>query len=308
MQGQPTTPPTDAQPPGETIRSGAVCIQCGYALDGLHRGGVCPECGTAIARSFGGDSLSDSPHNYLHSIASGILCMQFSVVVGVALLGLMAVGMFFGMMLAIGDFISSPMGGGSSTRPIEALLVLGLVAMAVLAITSCVGAMMFTAADPGGVETEESRRDRFIIRTIAVIQCGVNLLVLSLPALGPSILDSGGSFLFFAIVVSLLLQPIQVIAATSRAGWLFSRVPSSRGVRRARSYVVLLPILMIFGSIVLIGPLVAMFLHMSLLSRLRFELANIMDRRDGPTADKAPRLAPSPRPDFQPPLLQDRTL
>ncbi len=306
MQGQPTTPPTDAQPPGETIRSGAACIQCGYALDGLHRGGVCPECGTAIARSFGGDSLADSPRGRLRSIAAGILCVQLAAALGASLTLLVSIGLLVGMVSALLDRLLR--GGGPSAGPIGALLTVGLVLMAALAIISCVGSMLFTVADSRGVETEESTRDRIIVRSIALAQCGTNLFVLGLPVIGKTLTDSLANLLLYAIVVSLLLQCVQVIAATSRARWLFSRVPSPRGVESAGTQIVLVPVLMILGSIVLIGPLVGMVMHFSLLSRLRYELESVLDRRDVPSADRAPRFAPTPRPDSEPPLLQDRTL
>lgn len=306
-----TTPGSTARATGDlsmpVVASDQPCIRCAYNLVGLPVEGKCPECGLAIERSCGVESPADFPSDCLRSIASGILWMQASAAAGALILGLMVIGVFFGLLLLVKDFLKDPFGGGSSVWPHMGLLVVGLVAMVVLAITSCCGAMMFTAAGSSGAETNESTRDRVAVRMIAVIQCGLNLVVIGTPLLWESALESLGGFFVFLMALSLLLQLVQVVAATSRAGWLFSRIQSSRGVARARTYVVLLPVLMIFGSIVLIGPLVAMFMHFRLLSRLRYELESVLDRRDEPTADRATRPASPSRVDVRPPMEQDRT-
>ncbi len=287
------------------------CHRCTYDLVGLPLGGKCPECGTEIAESVRSGLLVDSSREYVRAIAGGILCLQFSALAGIVVFGLMAVGIVFAIMSGIAEllerFLASPRATGNSSVSIEALLAVGLVVMAALSVASCFGSFLFTTRDSDGVETRSSARDRIIVRVIASVQCAVNLLVLSTPILGESALESLGGFFVYLMALSLLLQPVQVIAATSRAGWLFSRTQSSRGAARARTYVVLLPVLMILGSIVLIGPLVAMFMHFRLLSRLRYELESVLDRRDEPTTDRATRPASPSRVDFRPPMEQDRT-
>jgi hypothetical protein len=64
--------------------------------------------------------------------------------------------------------------------------------------------------------------------------------------------------------------------------WLYRRVPDAQSELTCRKYMWLLPLIAILGSCAVIGPFVAMWMHLSLLWKLRNYIVPILEGRTQP--------------------------
>jgi hypothetical protein len=258
----------------------------------LRPDGDCPECGTPIAVTIR-MALANAPEHYLRSIVSGIRYIRVLATTGGVLCGVVTAFLYaapFSWMLLLSLLTQLNLDFALALMVLRALV---FIAMVALAIGSLLGALAFTVCDRAEIETPSSARDRIAIRAIAIYQCGVNVSCLGVFLFG--IAGPGfTSVLLGALILSLLLQAVQISVASRRAAWLLSRSSNRRGFERARSHVVLLPAIMLVGVVVIISPLIAMVMHLELLSRLRLVVQNILDERDqqrqsSPIAASEPR-------------------
>lgn len=259
------------------VSEAKLCIRCAYSLVGLPLEGKCPECGLPIAITVR-MALANAPDAYLRSIASGIRWIRLSAIIGSVLLVLVIVNLgIFPVVIVLIQTLATAVNisPGLATTVLFFALVVTLIG---LAFGSLRGALAFTVRDRDEVETAASTGDRITIRGIAMYQCAANICCLCMFVFGVP------SFTFAAVVggamiVAAVLQVVQVSATTRRAGWLLSRSSNRRGYERARSHATLVPILMLFGMVLIIFPLIAMVIHFDLLSRLRSVVLGTLDER-----------------------------
>lgn len=80
MPNAPSSPSNHPLAKGTVILDAEHCPQCGYNLQGLHRGGVCPECGRGITTAARGvrSRMIEAPRGYLARLAATFLMMGWA--------------------------------------------------------------------------------------------------------------------------------------------------------------------------------------------------------------------------------------
>ncbi len=244
------------------------CFKCSYDLRGLRMDGNCPECGTPVADSLRGILLQFADKEYIAQITSGV-----SLVLNAILLTVVA------MVLNIA---ATAIGAASGFAPGNVQLIVSIM-MFGLAIMSCIGYFRFATPDPGFTGTEYPDTARRIIRFVVVIQIVIAVIqfiagLLTLSSLG-SLTDGIGPVLLVGTIVfgliSLVAWAVLIISVMSYLHWLGKRIPDAHIERRSKMYRWLLPVIYVFGALLVIGPLIALVMYWNLLDRFRKHLKSI---------------------------------
>lgn len=246
------------------------CFRCGYNLRGLPIHGNCPECGRAVDLSMRGFLLKWASTAYIKTIDLGITIVLCAIVLYaillMTLLGLAA----FSPASAIPSYIQ-----GALIAP-SALLVYGY--------------WLYTTQDPGFKGAEKAASARAIARAAAIAQLGAKgaaagLMLAELAAEKAANAGSGNGA-SPALIAARQAVSIAEIGAWAVAffaiilytRWLARRVPDYDLVRTTRRNIWLLPVLQTVGALACgIGPLVAMFLYMSMFQEVQARTREILD-------------------------------
>lgn len=137
------------------VAESLACRGCGYDLKGMTVGGVCPECANPVERSLRGDLLQFCDPAWLERLGQGLLLIFFGIVGGTMLqIGIM-------IAAAVAGAIAATTGGASA---MTIVMVVGGLAMAIVALVNIIGAWLATTQDPGRVETEPPLSLRAVAR------------------------------------------------------------------------------------------------------------------------------------------------
>lgn len=248
----------------------APCNQCGYDLHGLPLDGHCPECSRPVALSLQGDQLRFASTPYLETVSKGLMIFCVSGV------GLIASGVLEILAGIVTAFVGAR---PRLTEPYFEVLNVGL------ALAGLVGFYFFTWPDPGRLAVEAPRSARVLAR--------VGLVLSFIGSIGKILFEVGSiqpnATLTTAGIASILVPCCSFIGfimfffyGLRYTEWVFRRVPDVEGVLNCRKYMWLLPLIAILGSCLVIGPLVAMGMHVALLWNLRkFIMAVLGTRLEG---------------------------
>lgn len=245
----------------------APCNQCGYDLHGLPLDGHCPECSRPVALSLQGDELRFASTPYLETISKGLKIYFVSSI------GLLAAG---AIRILVGFAMTLQNASPRLADPYFEFLDVGL------AIIGLVGFYFFTWPDPGRLAVEAPRSARALAR--------VGLILSFIGSVGKILFEAGSiqpnATLTAAGIASILVNSCSFIGfimfffyGLRYTEWVFRRVPDVESVLTCRKYMWLLPLIAILGSCLVIGPLVAMGMHLALLWKLRKYVTAILGTR-----------------------------
>ncbi len=257
--GDGTSPRAEAA--GGVVESDRTCTRCSYNLRGLAINGNCPECGAPVADSLRGLLLQYASPEYLQAVGRGL-----SLILNGLLVWIIAM---IGILLVRGS--AANLGFSPSTiRSIEILMSAAQVGVAgMLAL----GYWWYTQPDPGYVGQESTTGARRVLRSMAVVRMGfevVTLVTTFIAPLGGSVGSVAEYIAYAALLLGFVAWCVQFFATMRYTRWLARRVPDAYIVRRASRYMWLLPLIATVGAIaVYIGPLLALVMYWNLLDRLR---------------------------------------
>lgn len=245
----------------------APCNQCGYDLHGLPLDGHCPECSRPVALSLQGDELRFASTPYLETISKGL---KIYFVSGVATIALGVLKFIAGPMLWLN------LGSWQAADPYFEFLDVGL------ALAGLVGFYYFTWPDPGRLAVEAPRSARVLARVGLVLSfigtVGKLFSVVS-PVVVTRTLTTAGLASILVVSCSFIGFVMFFFYGLRYAEWVFRRVPDVEGVLTCRKYMWQLPLIAIFGSCIVVGPLVAMGMHLALLLKLQKYVTAAMEER-----------------------------
>jgi hypothetical protein len=245
----------------------APCNQCGYDLHGLPLDGNCPECSRPVAISLQGDELRFAATPYLETVSKGL---KIYYVTGVVLIAMGVLKIIVGIAAALATGVKDPF------DEYFELVDVGL------AIAGLVGFYYFTSPDPGRLAVEAPRSARVLARVglvLSFIGSVSQLFTVVSPVTVTQPLTAAG-------IVSILVASCSFIGfimfffyGLRYTEWVFRRVPDVESVLTCRKYMWLLPLIAILGSCLVVGPLVAMGMHLALLWKLRKFITPILEER-----------------------------
>ncbi|MEI7657105.1 MAG: hypothetical protein WCK33_03460 [Phycisphaerae bacterium] len=258
---------------GDHYTGSAVCNHCSYPLHGLDIGGACPECGRAVLASLRGDSLEHASPDYLQTLRQGI---TIAIAFGVA-------GMVTGFVTEIAPGIVGRLGPGSR----QAGLWIGWL----MSTFAAAGFIRFTTVDPGMGESEQPRSARRLARFgVALMVCGdLSYAIAGMVPGAPVRLSIPATPAGFSLTLPWLAMAVSGLILWAGflfyffqglryTEWLFSRARDPDGVRASRRYMILLPMIAVFGTCLCgLGPFVAKILHWNLLWTLRTRITHAID-------------------------------
>lgn len=199
--------------------------------------------------------------------------------------------MLNGILLSIVATIGATILGAASSSLAAMVVVQSLVL--VVSVVIMLGYWKFTTPDPGQVAMEATNSARAIIRIVVPIQAGFALLHVGYTLVAHGATPGFGMLQIAGILLMLgafVLQAIQFFGVMRYTRWLATRVPDFFIVRRTKAYMWLLPVIYVFGAIVLfLGPLFALIMYWNLLDRLRKHVKSII--ATGQPANLKKRLA-----------------
>ncbi len=246
----------------------SVCARCGYDLMGLDDEGACPECGASIALSRRGDLLRGASSDYLKRIQSGAFLVLTSILVMI----FSAIGAFAIMLVS-----ASAGSAGGAAIGFSLLLLMPLGAFGWMW-----GWWKFSTRHPAFEEAKETSPARRLSRLflIAYLLLIAGSFVLStLPALmGAGRHGAGGGAAAFvllallAYVGGMVTLVLQYVYSMLYVRWLALRIPDQRMADWAKTLTWLGPLVYVVGSIIVIGPLIALGFYWSLLDNMRREI------------------------------------
>ncbi len=277
---------------GDSYTGNATCNNCGYSLHGLDVDGACPECGRAVLTSLQGDSLRFASPDYLLTLRRGI---TIAIAFGIA-------SMVIVFVTEVVTTVIGRLGPGSRQAGLWVGLLMSWIAAA--------GFIQFTTVDPGLGDAEQPGSARRLARLGAVLMIGGELasaLAGMLPGAPTRLtLPTSAAGLTLPWLASLLSGLVMwagflfyFFQGLLYAEWLFRRARDPNGVRACRRYMILLPIIAVFGTCVCgLGPYVAKILHWHLLWTLRTRIADSLavQRMEQVIADNVARGATLPPP------------
>jgi hypothetical protein len=271
----PPPPPVDSQftqagaPGGVYVEIDRPCVGCSYNLRGLPVTGNCPECGQPVQFSLRGILLQFASPDYLATIRSGVSLVLNGILVYIVL----TLVTIFGAV-AVSAGLGAPVSSGSSFEIVMSLVQLIPTAMIML------GYWKFTQPDPGFVGIEKPDSARSIVRIAVVIQAEFQVLHVLMTVIGgamPGAALAVGIFAILFAIVSVVAWAVQFFAMMRYLKWLAARLPDTFIINRAGTYMWLLPVLYTVGSLVCVGPLIALVLYWNLLDRVRKHLRSIVE-------------------------------
>lgn len=252
-----------------SVAAGRRCCKCAYELTGLPMSGSCPECGTPVEASLRGFVLEYAHPDYLKKLKSGLEYVLNGILCSVVLIVLAA---------AVPFLLASLRSPSMSAFQMISQGLQFLVTMIIL-----FGYFKYTEPDPSYTGFEKPNSARTVLRIAIAVQAGCVAVQLLLTAV---LLNTGGAGMtsLFSILllgglglVSLAASATQYFAAIRYTRWLASRVPDDYVVRRTKTYMWLLPVLVTVGALVLIGPLIALIMYWNLLHRMRKHIKSILE-------------------------------
>lgn len=251
---------------GTAHTPGRICVRCAHDLGTLPPTATCPECGTPVSESLQRALLRYSPPRYVARVRSGLNLVLYGV--------LLAIVFFVLFMLAA--YLS---GRYSGPRP-DAFLWVAVVIGAPIYAMVLVGYWRFTAPEPGSPFAAQTRTVRKIVRASLAVQAALQFAGIILqfstdrPA-GEIALTPPTLIGWLLALLGSLAWAAQFFAVMVYARVLSRRLPDRHILRRISIYLWLLPILSTVGTLLVVGPLVAMVLYWNLLNRLRIQLRAI---------------------------------
>lgn len=148
-----------------------------------------------------------------------------------------------------------------------------------VSIVATIGVMHFTTDDHRYLGIHTHSATRAAIRTTAIIELIIRILLLTLDASRAVVQDTSAyqiaewAFYLFDFAVGL----VNFIATMLYVRWLARRVPDIRLAARSMRYAWLLPIIAVAGLFACFtGPFIATVMHIFLLNRLRLHLTSIL--------------------------------
>ncbi len=230
LEAEPPSPPAAhrarASLTSDTVGDDVICLQCGYNVRGLPRGGRCPECGTPIKRSLQGNLLRYSSPAYLATLNRGV----FLILAAIAAQVICAVG---GRILI--PWLSRE-GWTDAVRVSELLL---STASTGLSVVSLIGWWLFSAPDPAFVGAGGGTTARKVVRTTVAAAAVLTAMVTLAETLATSIATSVDA----AYIVLAVVQAVKFFACMLYLRWLAPRLPDAVIGARARLLMWLCPLL-----------------------------------------------------------------
>lgn len=256
------------------------CRSCSFNLRGLSPDGRCPECGAPVARSIRGDQLIYSDASYLDGLRQGILCILVSAIIQCSLI---LTGIIVGIVIVIG--VANEWFTMTSIPPLLAVgpdyLMIPFVMLALY------GWWKFSSPDPAVQSGDRGDRPRRIVRATTAILVVATLLTVSMKSFA---ISNPGMQLYSDAMETIhgVTFITQFFASLLYIMWLAPRIPSPEIRKTAKRYLWLLPVLFIFGCVVVfLGPIVAIVMYFLLLNRVRTALRSIRKQQDEGLADVA---------------------
>ena len=265
--------PDDLPDPGiaaasqpEPVEPDRFCLACGYSLRGLLTDGACPECGTPVLRSLQGNLLKFSSRDYLAALNRGLVLVLIAIA-GSAASVLMAIG---------GGFISiAGVGGGEIWMGALGIAQVGF------SVVLVVGWWFFSTPDPAVLGHDTGDWPRRIIRITVVVSAVMAVLGTALE------MTTADDLAAITVLLDTAAQIVRFFAAMIYLRWMAPRLPSREVEQRARRFMWLGPLLVVFG-LCIIPYIVAIVMYFTLLNAARIEIRRILDEHHG---DGAPALA-----------------
>lgn len=253
----------------QATSEGCLCLNCGYDLAGLSAEDRCPECGSPVERSLRGAMLIYSSPEYLKKLHTGLFLIQLGIILTVLLT---VVGAFVGIFAAAAGFGAAPGGGGAAAGTAVNAFTLASSLLGIgVAFVSLAGWWLFTTPDPALSQQETGKSARLWVRGAVVARAAMSVVQLVAPF-------ALAALPFVAILLGLvgaIVWAVQFFAAMLYLRWLAPRLPSGDVDRRAKRFMWLGPLLYIVGSLIIIGPLIALILYYNLLDDVRKRLKRI---------------------------------
>lgn len=238
------------------------CRGCSYSLRGLPRDGRCPECGAPVGDSLRGFFLAYADPDYLETVRSGLSWVLAGIIVT-----------FIVMMATI---LLRVLLGAFGLAPATRLVGDGLRLLPTIMLI--IGFWRLTRPDPGYVGLEPPTSARRVVRATVAVNAAAALAAILLRLLSGG---SGGGWAGFVylgwsvVAIGFAAWVGQFFAVLAYVRWLARRIPDEVIDRRCQTYAWLLPLVFVFGLLVLVGPLVAVTLYWLLLNRVQKQVRAI---------------------------------
>lgn len=241
------------------------CVRCGYSLQGLKSDGQCPECGTDLALSLREPTLASSAPEYVTSVRRGLtLVLNGILLMMVAGIASVPIALWIGNPTILSGWASQ-----AGSTAITAMMLWGY--------------WLFTQPDPSQEAVESQNAARRVLRISVMVQAGASVAGLTLVLIEPPVATARGVPTGVALAamcatfLNVVAALVQFFAMMRYTRWMAGRVPDRLIVRRTRTYMWLLPILVFPGCFALfLGPLIALILYWNLLDRLRKHVKSII--------------------------------
>lgn len=257
------------------------CLSCGYNLQGTDPNGYCPECGRPAVESWQG-RLEASSLRHLQTIRLGL---------GMVLWG---IGLLYGLSIAANILAavlpspsnSGPNGTAGGLSQSDWVILAGMLGMFVLIgivfLLIQIGWWVATSStDESVLPTSYMRAQSNLRMALAAVMASVIGLVLVaavaivLPGSMPIVLLG----LLVCVGVMSIGQIVGYFMSMAFIAKLAERIPNSEIEEGAKKMLWVAPLVYVFGSLIIIGPLVALFMYVRLLGQVRKAIKEVIDRR-----------------------------
>ncbi len=226
-------------------------------------------------------SLAQSSLRYISALRDG----AFLVIVAMTINFFATVGML-GAQLLLPPIPES--GAVAASEPLAIVSMVYLIAMLVSITAGVMGWWWLTTRDPQEEELAEPSHSRPVVRSIVLAQ---SLLMLAIMA-GPFLLvafagntspdQAVGGSLVILVAVSLCAFAAVVVkffATMSYLRWIAHRMPDETLDSSAARFMWLGPVLVTLGSLIIVGPLIAVIMYFGLIFKTWASLCEIAKSR-----------------------------